>query len=127
MSKVRWVAVVGSREFCPLSKVREYVQSLPENAIVVTGGAQGPDLVSELAAKKCGLGVLVFYPNWEKHGKAAGYLRNKRIVEHAREVVAFWDGESRGTKHTIELAEKRGVPVTIIGETDGDAEAHTYS
>jgi hypothetical protein len=29
-------------------------------------------------------------------------------------VVAFWDGESRGTKHTIDSAERRELPVDVI-------------
>jgi hypothetical protein len=30
-------------------------------------------------------------------------------------VIAFWDGESRGTRHTIDEAKRRGIPVEIVG------------
>ena len=36
------------------------------------------------------------------------------IVEDADEMIAFLLNESKGTKHSLELARKKGMPVTII-------------
>jgi hypothetical protein len=112
--KKKQIAIVGSRDYNWLSHVREYVRELPHGTIVVSGGAKGVDRTAEFAAKKRGLGVLLFLPQWERYGKAAGFRRNEEIVRNADVVVAFWDGKSRGTKNTIETARKLGVPLVIF-------------
>jgi hypothetical protein len=50
---------------------------------------------------------------WDVYGKSAGYRRNADIVKAADRIVAFWDGKSSGTKHTIKLAKQAGKPVEI--------------
>jgi hypothetical protein len=109
------VAIVGSRQYPDLDAVREYVRGLPPGTIVVSGGAQGVDKVAELEAKEQGLNVEIWYPRWDLHGKGAGFARNKAIVHAADRVVAFWDGVSRGTLHTIETAERMKKPVDVFG------------
>ena len=50
----------------------------------------------------------------EKYGRAAGPLRNEKMVECADLVVAFWDGRSRGTKSLIKYAQSRNKDVVKI-------------
>ena len=107
------VAIVGSREYPDLEQVREYVRGLPPGTIVVSGGAVGVDKVAEQEAKEQGLNVEIWYPRWDLHGKGAGFARNRAIVHSADRVVAFWDGESRGTKHTIGVAQEMRKPVEV--------------
>lgn len=108
------VAVVGSRGFQDLDMVREYVRGLPLGVEVVSGGARGVDTVAEETALACGLHMKSFPAEWGKHGGAAGYIRNHDIVKRADRVVAFWDGESKGTKSTIEIAMKAQKPLDIF-------------
>jgi nucleoside 2-deoxyribosyltransferase len=82
--------------------------------VVVSGGARGVDLEAEGAARARGLAVQIFPADWDKYGKRAGFLRNQQIVDAADTVVAFHDGVSRGTLHTIGLAKAAGKPVRII-------------
>lgn len=107
------IAIVGSREYPNLEDVRDFVRSLPPGFVIVSGGAKGVDRVAEDEAVKVGLKVEVFYPDWAKYGKRAGFLRNVGIVEAADELVAFWDGESKGTMHSVRLAKEKGIPVSI--------------
>lgn len=108
-----FVAIIGSRGYTNLDAVRRYVMSLPPNSLVISGGARGVDTVAEQTARQCGLPVKIFPADWNKHGKQAGYLRNVQIVEAADYVVAFWDGESKGTAHTIRIARQKGKRVEI--------------
>lgn len=108
------VAIVGSRDFKNLDAVVEYVKSLPAGTIVVSGGARGVDTVAQETAFACGLQVTVYHPQWGKYGNSAGYRRNELIVNNCDRVVAFWTGKSRGTKHTINIAEKMKKPCEII-------------
>jgi len=108
------IAIVGSRNYSDLERVREYVRSLPTGTVVVSGGAIGVDKAAEFQARRCGLEVEIFIPEWNVYGKSAGFRRNKQIVDAADEVTAFWDGRSKGTLSTIHLAREAGKPVNII-------------
>ena len=46
------VAIVGSREYSDIDAIVEYVNSLPADTIVVTGGARGVDQIAEAAAPR---------------------------------------------------------------------------
>jgi hypothetical protein len=61
-------------------------------------------------ARQHSANYLEFQPDWEKLGKSAGFARNADIVKNSDYVVAFWDGQSKGTRHSLELAQKAGKP-----------------
>ena len=97
--------------------------------VLIHGGANGADkLAGEAAREMCGYSVpkeqvlantpeiRVFPANWNLYGKAAGFIRNQQMLDEGKPdlVLAFWDGESRGTKMMIDLAKKAGVPVKVI-------------
>lgn len=111
------IAVVGSRNFPDMGCVRFTIRHcIPGGATLVSGGAQGVDSVAMETAKltRPDLKRMVFPADWKRWGKAAGVLRNRTIVEHSDWVIAFWDGKSPGTQHTIRLAKEAGKQVIII-------------
>jgi hypothetical protein len=110
------VAIVGSRTFRDLNRVRRYVRELPPDSVVISGGARGVDITAQRAAEEHGLKTKIFLPEWDKYGKSAGFKRNTLIVQACDHLVAFWDGTSRGTKHSIDLAKQQGKPVDIFEE-----------
>lgn len=55
--------------------------------------------------------------DWRGQGARAGILRNLAMLEWEPELVlAFWDGRSTGTAHTIREARRRRIPVEVIAE-----------
>ena len=66
------IAIVGSRNYTDADGVVEYVNSLPDDTIVITGGADGVDSIAEGAARKRGLEVIIYRPDWDTFGRAAG-------------------------------------------------------
>jgi predicted Rossmann fold nucleotide-binding protein DprA/Smf involved in DNA uptake len=119
------LAVVGSRSCTDELLVFEYLSILstpwenpncPDefNMEIVSGGAKGADTIAESFAKVCRIPTKIFLPDWDKHGKAAGFIRNREIVDYCDMVIAFWDQKSKGTKNTIDTALKAGKPVWII-------------
>jgi len=98
------IAVVGSREFKNLKLVQDFVANLPAGTTIISGGARGVDTEAEVTAIAHWLPTLIFKAEWDKYGKSAGMKRNADIIAAADEVVAFWDGQSKGTAHTIQLA-----------------------
>ena len=43
-------------------------------------------------------------------------MRNLKIIDYADEVLAFWDGQSRGTKHVIDNCRKKNKKITVVTE-----------
>ena len=41
-------------------------------------------------------------------------LRNAEMAKCSDALIAFWDGESSGTRHMINFARKRGLDISII-------------
>lgn len=116
------VIVAGSRSFSDRSlmykKLDYYIQN-QDKVLIVHGGANGADKCAAIYAKDRNIETKVFLPDWEKHGKKAGILRNIEMFEYAsqfqnRGCVVFWDGKSNGTKNDIELSEKYNVPLRIV-------------
>lgn len=112
------VAIVGSRDFKNLEAVREWVNKLPPETVIVSGGARGVDRTAADAARQRGLAVMEFLADWNKHGKRAGFIRNQLIVENCDRVIAFWDYQSRGTNDTIRKARAAGLAVLVIGDKE---------
>lgn len=81
--------------------------------IVIHGGAIGVDRAGGKWGHESGLPVQVFPADWDRLGKRAGFVRNIEMIEECDLVVAVWNGISKGTKHTIDYATKRGRPVFV--------------
>ncbi len=114
------IAIVGSRAYPEPSAVQRFVSELPAGTVVVSGGASGVDTWAEEAAYDRDLQTVVFPADWERHGRAAGPIRNAQVVDFADEVVAFWDGASRGTLNTVVQAVRKGNIVRVIGPDGRD-------
>jgi len=108
------VAIVGSRNFPGLHRVDKFVAGLPDDCVVVSGGARGVDSRAQAAATARGLTVIVHHADWETYGKRAGFMRNSKIVEGCDYLVAFWDEQSKGTQDSIQKARRAGIPISII-------------
>ena len=110
------MAIVGSRTFNEYETLRATLEPYKDKITeIVSGGARGADTLGERWAKEHNKKITIFYPDWDTHGKAAGFIRNKDIVENSDGVVAFWDGKSKGTVHSMKLAEKLDKPLKVVG------------
>ena len=81
--------------------------------LIVSGTAKGADLLGEQWAIENNIPIEKYPPDWKKHGKAAGPVRNKLMAENAEALIALWDGKSTGTKHIIDYASKLGLRVYV--------------
>jgi predicted Rossmann fold nucleotide-binding protein DprA/Smf involved in DNA uptake len=114
MSERARIAIIGSRRFPSAQVVKAFVAKLPDDSVVVSGGAAGVDTWAEEAARDRGLQTLVLHADWDGLGREAGPIRNAEIIANADTVVAFWDGKSRGTLNTLVQAREAGLPITIL-------------
>lgn len=92
--------------------LEEYI---PEDVTeIISGGAKGVDSCVRAYAREHGIRLTEFLPDYRRYGRGAPLRRNLSIIQHADLVLAFWDGQSRGTKHVIDNARRMGVEVRMI-------------
>lgn len=110
------VAVIGSRNL----RVKGLEQYLPKGTdCIVSGGAVGVDSSAAEFAKKAGLCLKVFLPDYEQWGRRAPLMRNLDIVAEADIVLAFWNGRSKGTEFVINQCRKQGKPIKVFLPKEG--------
>ena len=118
------VIIAGSRDFSDYEYLSEtltsFIKEHPERDIVIVSGmARGADKLGERFAIENNFAIRRFYAKWDKYGKSAGYIRNNEMLDFIQQpncenaVIAFWDGRSKGTKHTIDNAKKRDIQTYV--------------
>lgn len=105
------LAVIGSRNF-PTIRLADYIPSHVTE--IVSGGARGIDREAKAFAAENHIPLREFLPDYRKYGRGAPLKRNEEIAAYADEALAFWDGQSRGTAHTVSLFKSLGKKVTVI-------------
>lgn len=117
MDKGFKVVVAGSRGFNNYELLKIKLDSILANkkqVVIVSGTAKGSDELGERYAVEKGYPIKPFPANWAKHGKKAGYLRNREMAEYADAVVVFWDGISPGSKHMIDITQELKKPLRVV-------------
>lgn len=110
------VIVAGGRRFNNYELVCNYLDPLKELIDeIVEGEAKGADLLGKRYGEDNGIRVKEMPADWSI-GKSAGYKRNTAMAEYIGKgiLLAFWDGESKGTKHMIDIATAKGLDVIIV-------------
>lgn len=106
------VIIAGGRDFNDYELLKKSLKHY--NFEVVSGLAKGADALGVRLAKEYNLPLHRFPPDWNKHGKSAGIIRNIQMAKYADALIAFWDGRSTGTGHMIKEAHKHGLKVKIV-------------
>ena len=104
------VAIVGSRGLN--IDISRFIPS--EVTEIISGGAKGIDISAEQYADSHFIPKRIIRPDYSRYGRAAPLKRNEQIVEAADIIIAFWDGQSKGTKYTIQYARKIGKPIKVF-------------
>lgn len=113
-------AIIGARSRTDRQTVEDFVTSLFQNDIVISGGAAGPDTWAIEAARRRGLQTREFLPDlsncqqrWQY--TQAYYDRNQQIAKACDVLVAFVAlNRKGGTENTIQYAQKLNKPIIII-------------
>jgi len=115
MKKIN-VGIIGSRNFDNYELMKSYINQFIKTEFIdsiISGGAKGADQYAELYADENMIELKTFIPDWKKYGRGAGIVRNKDIISYSDMIFAFWDGKSKGTKSSIDIARKQNKQVYI--------------
>ncbi len=98
--------IAGSRSFTDYDLLKftvdEYLSRIKE---IVSGGAEGADMLGEQYAWDNNIPVKQFRPDYVKYYDKKRYAplaRNIDMAEYCDMAIIFWDGKSGGTEHMIE-------------------------
>lgn len=115
------VIVAGGRDFLDYNKAKhDILEAINDGFIswddeLVCGKARGADMIGWQVWNQVIKNKIHDFPaDWDKHGRAAGPIRNSEMGQFADKLIAFWDGESKGTKHMIDYMAKLDKPVRVI-------------
>lgn len=114
------VLVCGGRNWTDGDTIYNVLSRLAiKPTLLIEGEARGADSLARLAAEKLGVPVQKFPAKWKQYGRAAGYIRNKQMLDEGKPdmVIAFHNDidTSKGTKMMVELARKAGVTTVVYG------------
>lgn len=112
------ILITGSRNWTDHKRVlyamEQAAKDVPLNEVVIVHGAcpTGADAIANKIAIGSSVRVERYRADWAKYGKAAGPIRNQEMVDLGADLcLAFFLGESRGTKDCSDRAERAGIPV----------------
>lgn len=89
-----------------------------DRIILVHGAARGADQLAASVGKSMGFVPEAHPAQWDVHGKAAGPIRNKEMVDLGADLMlAFPRGQSRGTRGCMQLAAEAGIEIVNVTET----------
>jgi hypothetical protein len=117
------IIIAGGRDFDNYNLLKKECNNIlqklniNDSIIIISGMARGTDLLGLQFAKENNFQFECFSANWKVYGLQAGYLRNEEMANIANCLIAFWDGKSKGTKHMIDIMQKKEKLVFIIQYT----------
>lgn len=111
------VILCGARNWTDQLVVEKQLATLEKGSVVINGGAPGLDTIAARVARKLGLEVITVPADWRRLGRAAGPIRNKKMLDlKPDEVWAFHNDitKSKGTKDMLAQAANAKVPSTLF-------------
>ncbi len=113
------IIIAGSREFNDYPLLKNTMDKLIINKrqthkiIIISGTCYGADKLGEKYGILSGFLIERYPANWEKYGKEAGFKRNTKMAMVANALVAFWNKQSNGTRHMINIATTYNLDVRV--------------
>lgn len=110
------VLVCGGRDFNDAMTLGSWLGGIHKQHgidVLIHGGARGADFMAGKFAELIGIPVREYPADWARDGRAAGPIRNSKMLaaEKPDLVVAFAGG--RGTADMVEKARRAGIEVLI--------------
>lgn len=112
------VLVTGGRDFDDrelLFDTLDRLNAMQGFTVVIHGDAKGADRLSGEWASSRGITVEAHPADWKKHGRAAGPIRNQKMLEEKPQLVVAFPG-GKGTADMVRKAKQAGLKVVMVEE-----------
>lgn len=117
--------ICGDRDWTDVKAISKVLKRYdPHTTVLICGMAKGADIIAYQLAKRMGMHVMEFPADWDKHGRAAGPIRNTQMLLEGKPelVIGFHDdlygktkhGNPRGTFDMMRKAKRKGVRVRHV-------------
>jgi hypothetical protein len=111
------ILVCGGRDYANTDELNACLDTFKEKwgeIVLIQGGAKGADWLARMWAKAHNVRCEQYNADWTKHGRAAGPIRNQRMIDEGKPdlVIAFPGGI--GTANMVSLANKAEIPVVKV-------------
>lgn len=107
--------ITGSRDWTGKTLISDDLQGWPEGTVIVHGGClTGADAMADDLAQSYGYEVIVFFADWDNDGKAAGPIRNSRMLNEGGPFdlcLAYPLPQSKGTVDMMKKCQAAGIKV----------------
>jgi hypothetical protein len=109
------VLVCGGRDYQDYGKMHRVLGALnwTEGSTIIHGAARGADSLASQFARITGITEYAYPADWKTHGKAAGPIRNRQMLNLCPHLVIAFPG-GNGTAHMKTIARQSGVPVLEV-------------
>jgi len=109
------VIIAGSRTCHDKELVwRALEESKFEITTLISGGAQGVDILGEEWARSKNIPVIQYKPHYAiSNPQYAPLLRNTDMARDGDALIAIWKDQTRGTAHMISCMQKLNKPIEI--------------
>lgn len=114
------VCICGGRDYFDRNRVFEVLDYTYEHRpfILISGGATGADTLGIQWASQSGVPVEVFAADWQQHGRAAGPIRNRKMIESGIDVLIAFPG-GPGTADMVKQCRQKQIEVVLIDSSEG--------
>ncbi len=114
------VLIAGGRHFTNYPALRAtldalFAHRLPDVELLTTSGRGVPMLAASYATAR-GLKLSTFAPDFRRFPGDAEERRDAYLADEANTALVVWDGRDPGVKQLLELVERLGVPIRVIGQ-----------
>ena len=112
------VLVCGSRNWEDGDHIYKVLKAMrPQTKLIIQGGCKGADLYALQAAKELRIPYVTFEADWKTHGKAAGPIRNAKMLRDAKPTIVLIFHEEfklgTGSRDMYDRAFFAGIPIRI--------------
>ena len=98
------ILIAGSRTITDMDILLKVIKlsgyKITASDEIVSGGARGVDTLAEIYAKNNGIPIKIFKPDWNKHGKSAGVIRNYEMAKYCDVGIVIHNG-SNGSMNMV--------------------------
>lgn len=116
------VVICGSREFNDYEFLKEHCDNIlvskreTHNIVIISGAARGADALGERYAEENGFKLIRIPADWDRFGKRAGFLRNKKMADLANGCIGFIvkDVKCSGTEMMLRISQEKNLKVRRI-------------